>query len=403
MGIPSNVKLDWVLTFLTQMLHNFSTNSVAVILMPNRSSAGSAAKDKDKDSVSGSGSGIKGSTKSDDEDDKMSDPGATSSDDEWDHESELRSSQWGIECKFAQKSRALKIRPFQLIFAQETIYGARDAVASGLLAVSSHGDNRFVHSPLWRLRAILDVPMLARDKMQKPVKRSRSGVPIGSHFTDAPERRRWYSGPALVTCVVDKLVPVTDGGIRKVTMIDCHQYDASTSCAGIEMAVAAGDIMSVKVASICHDQDAAQFSADKVTGTLHNMAKSKHISLAGFPDFEALQQELKALQLQEHDQQINVNNQLKVCVARVNGTLIIMDVHRQRWLEHESYKTAMQQLLDEHNAEFNIDQFVEQDDQLVLDGDDEPEAKRAKTCTSELPTCTIQNYQQLVNDKPDMS
>ncbi len=107
MGIPSNVKLDWVLTFLTQMLHNFSSNSVAVILMPNRSSAGCAAKDKDKETVSGGASSTKGVTKSDDDGDKMSDGGASTSEEDFDQESELRTAQWGIECKFAQRSRAL--------------------------------------------------------------------------------------------------------------------------------------------------------------------------------------------------------------------------------------------------------------------------------------------------------
>lgn len=398
MGIPSSFKLDWALNFLTHMLHSFSSNSVAIVLMPNRSSAGTAGKDKDN---------AKDRVKSDSDGEKMSDCKDESDDDDedCDQESELRTCQWGIECKFAHKSRALKVRNFQLIFDKQSIYGARDAVASGLLVVSSKGENRFMQSELWRLRAILGVPMLSRDKMQKPIKRGRSGIPTGSHFTDVQERRQWYSGADLVTCVVNKVVSETSGEGRNITIIDCHQYDGSTACAAIEMGAAAGDLMSVRTASICHDQDAAQFSADKVAGILHTMAKTKRVSVAGFPDFEVLQNELRSLKQHEQDQQITLDNQLKVCVSRVDGSLLIMDIHRQRWQQHETYKSAMQELVDEHNGEFNTAGCVEHEEEPPrhqADEDMEPAAKKLKNGNSELPPCQIKNYQQLVNEKPDM-
>ncbi|CAK9022832.1 unnamed protein product, partial [Durusdinium trenchii] len=76
---------------------------------------------------------------------------------------------------------------------QESVYGQRDGVLSGLLVCSKEKANIFRQSRAFKAGVIHDICMLPRSAMYKPdcVAPSRAGLPhMGRAMTDIQERRQ---------------------------------------------------------------------------------------------------------------------------------------------------------------------------------------------------------------------
>ena len=229
MGCVPAGKLDFVLSFLTGALTDKGLGAVAVILHPNRSSH--------NDNLSNSTPSKAGTVPVAKEEDAADDDCLTDAD--MDPEAELRSIMHDIVMKFSQKDRGLRVRPFSVVYDKGSLYGQREAAVSAFLVTANHPDNVFWGSVLWKHRVATGAVMLSQE-----AKRSRSGVPVGAHFTDTHERKQH-----VVNVVLDSLLP--DPKAPMIFVDHHHGYDGFLALACF-------------ACTICHEPDAAPLVADRV-------------------------------------------------------------------------------------------------------------------------------------------
>ena len=101
------------------------------------------------------------------------------------------------------------------------------------------------------------------------------------------------------------------------------------------------------VGSVAHSGTETMFCANLIAQKAFGLARSGELKIAGFPKFEETICELKGLQTIQ-------SPNYDVCVALSDGTLVIKQSVLDMWMEkHSEYSAECQELLKQHNSEFN--------------------------------------------------
>lgn len=373
MGVVPAMKLDFCISFLTKALIDQPDGSIAVIVHPNRAGQHDLGRRN---------SGNFAKTESDEESDDASD------DDGMDPDIELANVMHDIMTRFSQKARGLKVRPITICYDASSVYGRREGTCHGILVTSASSDqNIFWDSPLWRTKVATGAQMLSRDDMVKPVKRTRAGIPVGTHFTDAQERKQHHTGVSFVNTVLDNILPSKS---TTFNFIDLHGYDSFPALTVLERNIL--HTASSIVCTICHTPEEGHCVSERISHAVHSAAKNGRLRVPGFPDFTPVVEELKSI----HSRRVGApsaqaSSHYKVTVPMPDGSLRILDHHVDTWLGHPTFSAEMESLLQSHNEMYNP-----QGERSAAS--EELETHRpTKHARLELPDSAILTYQQLVD------
>jgi hypothetical protein len=383
-------KLDFALTTVTQLLQQHGSKAIAVIILPNRSSAKDIVKKK-RQITSSSVQVTKDEADSGSSDDDEEEP-----DSEGDPATELATIHHDIMVQLSSKERRLRVRQFSVLYSPASVYGQRSMTASCVMAVAAQGASSWTSTRLWRLQGTDPVMMLPREQMLKPARQLTSGV----NFTDAQERRQWHSGHQVVEGIMSGLLKDEK---QKVIMIDLHAYDASTAESIILRNAHHGGGNSC--VSLAHEADVAQVMADKVGQLLFDQCRAKNIMVPGFPEFDPVVKELQ----DHHQRQLETSSshqEYKVCKLLANGVLAVLDTHIKQWTGHSVVGDKFQALLEAHNKEFNpsgLSTTMTKEDADDNPGDvkeEEPPLKKARIMEVDQD---IKTEEELLKNHTDMS
>ncbi|CAK9011210.1 Uncharacterized protein SCF082_LOCUS11004 [Durusdinium trenchii] len=277
--------------------------------------------------------------------------------------------------------RNLKVKNVIFVFEPESVYGKREGALQGLCVVSNNPKNIFRQTRGFKTGVVHSISMLQRSEMVKPDHVSpRKSVPhLGRAFTDVQEQRQVAGGTDFIQKTLQSFSVPSAGAIA---MMDLHGCDGCPALSCVE------DIASGKrsvCGTICLDHTGADM-LQRVGNKIYESCRSQSLNLPGFPAFEPVLSALRSQNVVDRHKSYRVS-------AQQHDALYILEVYAKKWLATESTKERAQQVIEDHNKEFNPTEKTEEAEIKT----EPPPAKRIK-----LETMTEQDISKMPKEADEV-
>ncbi|CAK9097187.1 unnamed protein product [Durusdinium trenchii] len=363
LGVISAGRMSFILNYISNVLSDFPLNSICFVVHPNRAghtdgrSGGVSvvgrheAEDEDMET--------KVKTKEDDDDAGSDDDSDDGKAKRGEHDDLVRRVRFNLENDLSLPERNLKVKNVTFVFEPESVYGKREGALQGLCVVSNNPKNIFRQTRGFKTGVVHSISMLQRSEMVKP-----DHVAGGTDFIQ--KTLQSFSVPS----------------VGAIAMMDLHGYDGCPALSCVE------DIASGKrsvCGTICLDHTGADM-LQRVGNKIYESCRSQSLNLPGFPAFEPVLSALRSQNVVDRHKSYRVS-------AQQHDALYILEVYAKKWLATESTKERAQQVIEDHNKEFNPTEKTEEAEIKT----EPPPAKRIK-----LETMTEQDISKMPKEADEV-
>ncbi|CAE7444482.1 unnamed protein product [Symbiodinium sp. CCMP2456] len=319
-GVVSSAKQTFLVQSLQSAAANHPNSFVAVVILPNRACDESYLLRKKEEPKDVKEESQEPAVEAEDEEqaEKMIDVEAMTS---------LRDFKYNFQVLLQEPARQLSVRNLTLIFEESTIYGQRPACHEAWL-VTRHGES----GGTW-LQSVCVVRVTCNDSDECPA----------MFVDDAYEELRQHLGG---TAVIKKILTSLDIAKSKTVVVDLFAHDGWVPLACLQLHI---ENLAIACGSIAHTDIEYKFTKEVLLHDFFDRAKTKQLSIAGFPDFTAALSDLSKV----HTDSARSDYDYLVTVP-VGANLIVLEGLIAKF-QNSVFAGEFAQILKKHDDEFNKD------------------------------------------------
>ncbi|CAE7339927.1 unnamed protein product, partial [Symbiodinium sp. CCMP2456] len=256
--------------------------------------------------------------------------------------SALRDFKYNLLVTLQDPARGLEVRTLNMIFDESSIYGQRNACHECWLVTSTQAST-LTRKTIFKRLVIDKVPMLPRAVEMVKVEVGRKVCADTDRLSWAQEMRQHLAGTGLIKRVLTALE------VHKMhsVIVDLFAHDGWIALAVLQLQLENSKSVCAMVA---HTDVELKFCKDVILHALFSKAKSKQMTINGFPDFAAAMADLSKVHTtearSEYDYQVTVP---------VGGSLIVLQALKNKFEASQVVSEEFTKLLEKHDHDFNRD------------------------------------------------
>ncbi|OLQ08636.1 hypothetical protein AK812_SmicGene7853 [Symbiodinium microadriaticum] len=357
-GVVSSAKVTFLIQALQSAAANNPNNFVGVVLLPNRACDESYLNRKEEQDIK-DGKDVKAETQENDEAEEDAEKAI-----DVEAVTALRDFKYQLQVTLQEPARQLSVKPLTLIFEEASIYGQRAACHEAWLVTSSTS-TVMSRKSLFKRLIVEKIPMLPRavvclhlvamckcclssyfvslsgtsEDMVK-VEVGRKFLGDTNRLSRTQEQRQHLGGTGLMKKILTSL----EISKSKTVVVDLFAHDGWLPLACLQLHM---DKYSITCGSVAHTEIEYKFSKEVLLHEFFDRAKSKQLTIAGFPDFTAALADLTKV----HTETSRPDYEYLVTVP-VGGDLIVLAALMSKF-ENSVFAADFATALKKHDEEFN--------------------------------------------------
>ncbi|OLP75981.1 hypothetical protein AK812_SmicGene44142 [Symbiodinium microadriaticum] len=337
-GVVSAPKVSFLVQSLQSGAANMPNSFVGLVFMPNRACDGrtkTKEQKEEEDSLMEKNVNDDGNDADDDNSNKA----------KVEASSALRDFKYNLQVTLQDPARGLEVRTLNMIFEETTIYGQRNGWHECWLITSTQATT-LTRKTIFKRLVIDKVPTVLVFSVTGCFTHIKQFAAVAAALIACfawQKMRQHLAGTALMKRVLTAL----DVPKMHSVIVDLFAHDGWIALAVLQLQLENAKSVCAMVA---HTDVELKFCKDVIMHSLFSKAKSKQMTINGFPDFAAAMADLSKV----HTTEARSDYDYQVTVP-VGGCLIVLQALKSKFEASQVVAEEFAKVLEKHDQEFNRD------------------------------------------------